>query len=96
MKPTQCDINFQKLFFMLFNKVNSLQNVTKRINSYVNLYFQLITVFPELEKFLSNSFNRENKILNSIHTLSDPFIKEKYYKLYTKNYSKLNEIKQED
>ena len=88
MQPIKCDINYKSLFTLLFKKIGMIKDISIKYRTYANVYLQLMIVFPELKMFL-DSFNKMYFILNCIHSIDDVDIKEKYYRLYTKNYKNL-------
>ena len=95
MKPTKCDINYQKYFSLLVRKIKSISNLSKKAKYYVKMYYELIIVFREIETFLTSVFNKDT-ILAYIHILDDNTLKSNYYSLYTMNYTKLNCLNLED
>ena len=92
MQPIKCDINYKSLFTLLFKKIGMIKDISIKYRTYANVYLQLMIVFPELKMFL-DSFNKMYFILNCIHSIDDVDIKEKYYRLYTKNYKNLSNLR---
>ena len=84
-KPMKCNFNYQKWFSLLFRRMETINNNEKKNKSIVNIYLQLLIIFPDITNFL-NSLNTQYKIIELIHSMKDDVLKQKYYILYTNNY----------
>ena len=64
MEPIDCDNTYQKNIHSLFQKIYKIQNKTDRENLYLNIFLQLLYVFPNYHLFLNEHFNRKFEIVN--------------------------------
>lgn len=84
MKPTKCEFKYQKYFALLFQKIKCIPNDNWRIACYINIYIQLLIVFPELSNEI-NIYNKHNYLLETIKSANHEK-KQYYWKLYTNDF----------
>ena len=85
MKPTKCDINYQKLFSLLFRSIQSLKDEKIKQQLKVNIFCLLYYIFPEKYEYFHNQ-EKYKEIIHYIHSECNIEKKHKYYQLYTNNY----------
>ena len=95
MKPTKCDINYQKYFVLLFRKIKAIQNKELMNMTYVNCYTQLTYIFYDIYPFLQ-SYNKNNEVLQLIHSISSIKHRFYYYQLYTNNFTTFDQHSSKD
>ena len=62
MKSIKCDIKYQKYFSILFRKIDLIQDKNVRNKLYVNIYLQLLFVFPDIN-YIVFTFNKKYKVI---------------------------------
>ena len=85
MKPVKCDKNFYPFLSLLLTSIKSIPNRQIRLKLYTNIYVHLCYVFFEDKTFLMN-YDKNNEIIDYIHSISNNKVRHKYYFLYTSNY----------
>ena len=87
MEPIDCDNTYQKNIHSLFQKIYKIRNKTDRENLYLNIFLQLLYVFPNYHLFLNEHFNRKFEIVNIINLIDNNEEKLQCYKIHTKNFT---------
>ena len=95
MKPIKCDINYQKYFSILFQTIALIQDKNEQNKLYANIYLQLLFVFPDIKHFLF-TLNKNYKVIEMIHSISNIKEKMKFYKIYTNNYTNFSNLRCND
>ena len=91
MKPNKCDFNYQTSFSVIFKAINMIPNKEERKQLYLNLYLNLIYVFPEVKNYLRYQSKLE-KLFQMIHKIRDQEKRYRYYRIITNNYTQFSHI----
>ena len=91
MGSMKVSFNYEKYISHLFDKINSILNTDKKNASYVKIFLQLNRVFPDIKDYLAQ-YNKDNLIIEKIHSLSNNNTKMKFYIAYTDNFIKFDNV----
>ena len=91
MGSMKVSFNYEKYISHLFDKINLILNTDKKNASYVKIFLQLNRVFPDIKDYLAQ-YNKDNLIIEKIHSLSNNNTKMKFYIAYTDNFIKFDNV----
>ena len=91
MGSTKDSFNYEKYIPRLFDKINLISNSDIKNASYVAIFLQLNRVFPDIADYLAQ-YNKDNLIIEKIHSLTNNNTKMKFYIAYTDSFIKFDNV----
>ena len=91
MGSTKDSFNYEKYIPRLFDKINLISNSDIKNSSYVAIFLQLNRVFPDITDYLAQ-YNKDNLIIEKIHSLTNNNTKMKFYIAYTDSFIKFDNV----